>query len=260
MVEGLSILVLSCDNYSDLWDTFFDCFERFWPDCPYNIYLGSNTVSYNRKHIEVLYSGPDKDWSSTAKSIIAQVPTKYLWVFLEDIFITSRIHNSQISNIVNFMGKTKAKHVHEKPLPKPDRYTKTGFGVYQKGAPYRVNVRGFWEKSFLLYQLIEGESPWNFEIMGSYRSSYYDGFYCLTSPICQVLNGVEKGYLHPTAVKWCRNNGIHSIDRLTRAGLTYHRRVISSLKQMYFNLVVKLVPWRLRVGIMGVLRKLLVSY
>ena len=34
-----AILIVSCDKYSDLWDPFFKLFFKFWPDCPFNIYL-----------------------------------------------------------------------------------------------------------------------------------------------------------------------------------------------------------------------------
>jgi len=37
-----SILIPSCDKYSDLWRPFFTLFWRHWPDCPFPVYLGSN--------------------------------------------------------------------------------------------------------------------------------------------------------------------------------------------------------------------------
>ena len=39
MTSDSAILILSCDKFSDLWKPFFDLFWKYWPDCPYNVYL-----------------------------------------------------------------------------------------------------------------------------------------------------------------------------------------------------------------------------
>ncbi len=41
----LAILVCSCDKYADVWEPFFKLFFKFWPDCPYPIYLLSNYLT-----------------------------------------------------------------------------------------------------------------------------------------------------------------------------------------------------------------------
>jgi len=36
------VLIASCDAYSDAWAPFFALMKKYWPDCPYPIYLISN--------------------------------------------------------------------------------------------------------------------------------------------------------------------------------------------------------------------------
>jgi len=38
----IAVLVVSCDKYADLWPPFFQLFLRFWPECPFSVYLISN--------------------------------------------------------------------------------------------------------------------------------------------------------------------------------------------------------------------------
>lgn len=39
MMQDMCILVVSCDKYADCWTPFSDCMRKFWPDCPYPVYL-----------------------------------------------------------------------------------------------------------------------------------------------------------------------------------------------------------------------------
>ena len=42
--KNLTILVTSCDKYSDLWIPFIKLFRKFWSDCPYKLVLISESI------------------------------------------------------------------------------------------------------------------------------------------------------------------------------------------------------------------------
>jgi hypothetical protein len=260
-IKELSILVLSCDKYADLWDTFFDVFEKNWPDCNYDIYLGSNSVEYDRENVKVLFTGEDKDWSSSARKIVEQIESKYVLIFLEDMLVGSKIDNDYVDNILSFMKEKDVKHLHVRPLPKADKiieYNDIPFGIYEKSMPYRVNVIAFWEREYFLNLLINGESPWNFEIMGSYRTSYDDGFFTLQEDLYTHVNMVEKGKWILNGLKWCEENDV-KVDFSKRGNIENKDIFISNIKKFYFQNIVK-VPWKLRLKLMNIFRKAIVSY
>ncbi len=259
MKHDLCILVLSCDKFADLWEPFFTLFEKNRNHCPYPVYLGSNTAGYEDTQIKTIYSGEDIDWSTSYKSIVQQIPHKYILVLLEDVFIISKIDVEKITQSVQFMQKNNAKHIHFRPTPKPDKWLPNQeIGVYEKRAPYRVNVVGFWDREYLLNLLIDGESPWNFEIQGSYRTAYDEGFYCLNVPLFSHVHVVEKGCWFPEAIAYCNeHNIVLELDK--RPVLSNLTRLKSKLQMYYFNLMIK-VPWKFRVKCMDILRKLLISY
>lgn len=58
-----AILIVSCDKYSDLWNPFFKSFFRFWPDCPFDIYLLSNYKSIDMPQVNSLLIDEDISWS-----------------------------------------------------------------------------------------------------------------------------------------------------------------------------------------------------
>ncbi|MCX8008474.1 MAG: hypothetical protein N3A54_02085 [Patescibacteria group bacterium] len=83
-MKDCAILVLSCDKYSDLWDPFFDLFKRYWKDCPFPVYLGSNTKKYSDGSIKTILSGSPKDWSTDLLNIVDKIREEFLFIWLED--------------------------------------------------------------------------------------------------------------------------------------------------------------------------------
>jgi hypothetical protein len=257
--KQLTVLVLSCDKYQDLWKPLFYSFNKYWKDCPYPIHLGSNTVSYKSKKISTILSGPDADWSTSLLRILKKVKTPYIFLWLDDIFPSRPLDTATFASALDFMVGHKAKHLHIQPTPQPDEVLTGGeYGMYKKGAPYRAITFGFWEVAALKQLLIPGENPWNFEILGSYRSSYTDGFYCTMKNIVPRVHVVEKGKIFPEAYAYCKKHGI-PLDTKTRQVLEKGFFLKSELQKYYFNIVIQ-IPWSIRVKVMGLLRKLLISY
>ena len=56
-------VVLSCDPYSDIWDVYGQLFERFWPDCPFDLYLASHHKSFDKYGFKPILLGEDISWS-----------------------------------------------------------------------------------------------------------------------------------------------------------------------------------------------------
>ncbi len=257
MIYGdCAVLVLSCDKYRDLWDPFFKQFWKYWPDCPYKIYLGTNEVSYKNKGITTVLSGKDSNWSESYRKILNQIPEKNLFIWMEDAFITSKVNASIFSLCFDFFQKKQANHIHFRPVPKPDKTIENNFGMYQKGMPYRATVIGFWKKDYLEKLLVNGENAWNFEIMGSYRTSFDEGFYCLLKPAIRYIHMVEKGKWIKTALIYCKKNNI-DIDVNARQSAQFS--LISPIKDLYYTVMLN-KPWAFRVKLMNLLRKLIVSY
>lgn len=255
----LAILILSCDKYADLWNPFIHQFKRFFPLDDYKVYLGSNKLKFNMTGIESVLSGDDLDWSTSLKKILLQINEPKVFIILEDLFLASPIDYDGFQVAKRFLYDKNALHIKYWAIPMALEPTANQrIGVYPKGAPYRVTACGFWDREYLMSLLIEGESPWNFEIQGSYRSSYSDGFYGLTRPLCEYYNMIEKGCWIPHSVDWALDVGINlQLDK--RPMLLGRNHIYSRIKMFYFNMM-RRIPWRWRVSLMNKLRRVLISY
>ena len=259
MNNNFAILILSCDRYADLWPVALKQFRKHFEQNSYKIYFGSNTRKCEDPDVIPLLSGEDRDWSSSYLAILEKIPEKKLFVLLEDLLAVSTIDSSRFAACVEFLVHNNANHIKYWPNPNPDRSSDNPeFKIYDRGAPYRATVCGFWDREYLISLLLEGESPWDFEIMGSYRTSYVDGFYGLNKPLFEFKNLIEKGCWIPQSLEWAEKEGIE-LDLNKRPILQGRRQLVSRIKMAYFSLMIR-VPWRSRVKWMNVLRRALISY
>lgn len=259
MNPDFAILVLSCDKYADLWAPFLQQFRRHFPIDGRTVYFGSNRVACTDPGVVPILSGDDPDWSTSLARILDQIPERKLFVILEDLLLASAARPEALRACSDFLVRNDAVHIKYWASPTPlEPGGDPLIGEYPAGAPYRATVCGFWDRACLARLLIPGESPWDFEIQGSYRASYADRMYGLREPLCDFHNLVEKGQWIPASLAWAQSAGI-PIEVGRRPMLRGGNQLASRLKMLYFGAMLR-VPWRWRVALMHHLRRALISY
>lgn len=204
-----AVMVVSCDSYSDLWEPFFKLFWLFWPDCPFQVYLISNHLTFDMPGVKNLPIGDDISWSDNMKKAIPLVVEDQLFLLLEDLFLVDFIKTDTVLRIFYWFLDSKANYLRINPFPEPDRPYNDLVGVVSKGTIYRTStITSLWRKEVLYNLLRPDESAWDFEISGSTRSDFYDGFYVTRKSHFPIMNAVIRS-------KWSR----HAIKRLNELGI-----------------------------------------
>lgn len=214
-VSDVSIVVISCDAYKDLWKPFFYSFHKYWPDCPFPVFLASNECKYEDSKVKPILIGPDKDYSSNLLAIVKQVGSPWLILWLEDVFIISKIDTARIKKLIGDAQNDNAgylKLITSTPWALV-KDKKQEIGPIPKGVKYRSGLGlGLWNKETLLKLLKPGESAW--QIDRSNRSnSLSEPFYALTpnvksNPPVPVLNSVIKGRWNRDALSFLAKEGL----------------------------------------------------
>ncbi len=247
--SNIAILVVSCDNYSDLWEPFFQCFKRFWKDCHYKVYLLSNYKDYNSPDVETIKVGEDRSWSDNLINALKKMDEDYVFMFLEDLFLYKPVDNEQVIDLfnwavgedVNYLRTTLRFHRADKPYNEK-------VGVLKKGSLYRAStVMALWKKSVLLDLLEPGETAWQFEIGGTERSNKYDKFFATYENYFHTLNTVVRGKWVPSALKKVKAMGIE-IDLAKREVMTffeYFKLLFMELRSYILSLLPK--KWRKKI-------------
>ncbi len=74
--KNTAILVLSCDKYADAWQPFFLFFQKYWKDCVFPLYLGTNNKRFEFPNVTQIFSNKTTTWSDELKTILKQMPEK----------------------------------------------------------------------------------------------------------------------------------------------------------------------------------------
>ncbi|MBI1896290.1 MAG: hypothetical protein HYS04_07105 [Acidobacteria bacterium] len=192
--DAIAVVVPSCDRYRDLWGTFFNLFWRFWPDCPFRVYLVGNHAPFSHPRVTTILVGNDVSWSDNLRRALRQVSAEYIFLFIDDLLLVERVDTAAVMQVLKrFLGGG-GNYLRLNPKPKPDRALDDLIGCASKGTIYRTaTVCSVWKRETLLMLLGSGETAWDFEVEGSLRSDLYDGFYSTYKPYFAVVNGVIKG-------------------------------------------------------------------
>lgn len=242
----MSLLVLSCDNYSDLWLDFFSLRDKYWANCPYKWYLVTESKDFNYERVEVIKCGKDLNWSGRLRKAINSVSSPYLGVFLEDFFITDCINNRVVEELLRTMEGNDVSLINMSDVFHTilDNKTLKYYAPHLLHIPNNLlygisTASSIWDRQYLLDKLGEGDySAWQFEIDRYNEAKSEKGFGGLL--LCDdrmpfhvsEIPVVTQGMYTPAAIRFFRKKGI-----TVNSG---HRKVMSEWEYFIFALKLRL--------------------
>lgn len=218
--KDLSVLVLSCDKYAELWDPFFTLLYRHWPELKTDnkdlpLYLIANSKRYNDPRVQMINIQNEKSWSDNMLFALDQIKSDYVLILLEDYYITA-FDAQRLSQVYDY---TKAHdggylQIYADYKTPPDREglkVFPGVALKDKHELWRTSLQAcIWRVKDLKHILKEGESPWEFEIAGSVRSegSFSKYFIVFEQVPINYLNMTQGGYLNAHNLQRLKNMGV----------------------------------------------------
>ena len=194
----LSVIVGSSDGYSELWEPFQICFERYWKHQTENLFVteSKEVELYTKAKFTTLSPGR-KPWGERMRSAIEMCSSKYILFLLEDYFLCYEYTERQLNEWLANMDKYSINRLQISPSAH-QRYKKLENIRYNQIAPdseYLISLQpSIWRKEFLLKNLIPEYSPWDFEIYGSQFLKYNENLTFIDKRIPTVyFNAVRRG-------------------------------------------------------------------
>lgn len=188
MEEKYTVFVCSCDAYEDLWAPFFTLYKRmFWGGDNPPILLNTETKTFQDNELNIL-SYPQKKAEPYGKRMrrnLKQVKTPYVLLLMDDFFLRKKVDHAEIEKVIGYMDNDPRAavfsfHLFNDELNTPsDKYK--GYVKRPMYGPYKYNFQAaVWRTEFLLKSWRNFESPWEWEMIGNFRSGSqpYD-FYCI---------------------------------------------------------------------------------
>lgn len=212
-----AVYVATCDVYSDLWPGFFHCFHNYWPDCPFDVYLGANELVWPEKGVMTLKSAPATTWSERLMVQLGALSYEYVLVVLEDFYLRSVVNTGYVLELLAYLREMDGAALRLIPRPPPQTVenVKLRVGECLEGLPYRVCTQAaLWHRETLLMLLRREENIWQFEhnvqerAKGLRRRFYAVGRPALPYQGKLFHHVVEKGRWIPSEYVRCLLRGI----------------------------------------------------
>lgn len=180
--QYLTIIYCSCDRYKCLWPGFFHLFKKYFPEFKGSIILNSEKETYEYPGIKITRPACDMTgytWSERLLKSLEITQTPFVLLWLDDFWLKSPIDLNVLQECVNLMhssSKIKLFTFGWQPGNNKDDHLHPKFELRGRFAPYRVNAQiGLWRTDYLTKIIKSKETPWQFELNGSFRSSLYGG-------------------------------------------------------------------------------------
>jgi hypothetical protein len=213
--SSVAILVSSCDAFFDAWRPFHAFFDKFWPDCPLEIFLLTNELEVRSLSLASIAVGPDGGWSTNLLRALEQISHSYLLYFQEDYFLTAPVKSGQLARDFAEAMEDGADSLCFRARSESDpgfKLLNDRFGVVPLSSDGRTRCQvTLWKRSALQTILRPGETAWNFEARGSARTQQMR----ILSygrreniPIPYLMSAISRGYWMPEAIALCHAHGV----------------------------------------------------
>lgn len=253
--QDMCILVVSCDKYADCWEPFSLCLQKFWPDCPYPVYLATETkeAPCNTIYKKAIHS-QNKSWTGLLREVCNQISTEYIFLVLEDHWLADTVRTDKIAEVLGVLQQNTSVGLVYLDFPqKKSPIWKNDSSFYEilPNTAYRLSAGpSIWRKNFLLLTCNDDIDAWNFERLKSFDPSTFS--YTVLS-CCQsrykrvdVSGAILRRKWQSFVPKFAKEENL-PIDFSQRQIMSFQDNVKLSIKSFIFNLnpalIVKVQNW-----------------
>lgn len=188
--DELTIVVNSCDNYADVLELFFKCFDEYWPK-------DFSSLVVNTESSDLLNYSPgekvSKAWGQRLIDTLNKVDTDYVIMLFDDYLLEDFVDDKKIISALNVLkGDPKSSVFYLNAACVSDHEDDPGcdYRILKQQVEYRLNsVPSIWRRKDLISYTGGMDSPWSWEVFGSFRTFNQEkNFYSTSSQSKNIFN------------------------------------------------------------------------
>lgn len=239
MEDKLSIVITSFDGYSDLWETFFCIFNKYWSECKYPKFLINNNLKSNWGDVSAINTGEERNWKYRMIKGLESIKSKYVLIMLEDYLLGKKVSNVEIDKIIRFMEKNNIVMYKIDNQPKLNGKIEgcSFVSPIYKDTRYGVNFQtAVWNRRELIriIKSLSGNQCWDFEYFflkktRGERHIPIKGFVSDKRNLMNIQNGVLRGKWFRSTLRFYKKRG-YIIDTKEREIMTIKETVTYRLR------------------------------
>lgn len=167
----VTIIVNSCDAYSDVVEIFLLALREYWPDNPFKVII-------NKESNEILnYSNKEKlskTWGERLLDLLQKVNTPFTILVFDDFILEGIVDTNKIYSIINLLkDDIKSSVFYLNPICVKDHIDDIteDYRLLKDNIDYRLNsTPSVWKTNELIRYTDKIDNPWSWEVFGSYRT------------------------------------------------------------------------------------------
>lgn len=251
--EKLTLVINSCNKFSDLWQTHIGLLNENWSDRRIETLLVTECDTSSRfDGVRIISAGEGKEYPQRMARALLDIKTEYILITLDDYFPIHKIENSRIERLIEIMDVEKLDYIRLFPDPNSHKPFKNYKKMYEipLDVNYAVNLyQGIWRKDFVEKTLRDSQTIWKYEVSLTPIAREL-GAKCVLSKggEFEILDVIRKGKLLHKADRWLRK---HNIALPEREVISYKEE----LRIKVFSIGKKILPKRFAVAVKNKLRK-----
>jgi hypothetical protein len=216
---NITILLNTCDAYSDVLKLFFAALNEYWPNNYYKIVINSEKNIYDDYNVITHTCSLNYcTWGKRLKSTLQSIETEYVLMLFDDFILEDFVRVVDIISAENLLSTNKEISVvylvnTKLPLKEPDDQNQ--FIELSSNCDFRLNsFPGLWRREHLVSYTGINDNPWAWELFGSFRTFQNNRpFYSLNPKFSNIFpynyergGGIYRG-------KWVREVVEHKISK-----------------------------------------------
>lgn len=187
MNQNISILINSCDTYTDVLELNLCAFNEYWPNCDWPIYINTETIHhYSKTHNVKSINCNSNNWGRRLMKCLSEIKTEFVLVIYDDFILEKKVNQEHLDIIIKKMSSHEfiacyyLKHTDFELSYNPtyDLYfvNNTNYYLVNSGP-------GIWRKDVLLSLLDEKDDPWAWEFFAMYKEEAKNLVFCSVPPV-----------------------------------------------------------------------------
>ena len=175
MVNNCSILINSCDAYSDVWEPFFCTFYEYWENCKYPIFLNTETKNYSYGSLNIVSLNvlckKSIPWGQRLLDCLNRIESKHVISLFDDFILNDYVNQDKLIDYMNILENNENINCIYLVDAFSDLIKDSEFVEIPIGKDFRLNsAPALWRKDKLIEYTGKIDTPWAWEYFGTMRT------------------------------------------------------------------------------------------
>lgn len=173
MESKFSIIISTCDKFSDLWDAHIQLLNENWSDRNVDTFLVTDEPTKRTfENVTVVAAGEGTEITERLRAVMPLIKTEYVLFTLDDYFLTEKISTKAILKDIEDMEEQRIDYMRLSVLSMKNLKNRKAVEVTDKvylmdnwAREYVVSLyAGLWKKSFMEKTLHGTLNAWQYEV------------------------------------------------------------------------------------------------